>query len=110
MVYFSPAKTKLAHDKQFASRPGLQHIKAKVLSREFIRTNQEPHNVSHLLSPSQLEYCKIPNLRESRDRSPQAKKKEVRWDNRCYRISVMNEIVHRHYRTLFEDIASKKKL
>eukprot|EP01022_Parablepharisma_sp_SALTPOND_P029840 TRINITY_DN746_c0_g2_i1.p2 TRINITY_DN746_c0_g2~~TRINITY_DN746_c0_g2_i1.p2 ORF type:complete len:239 (+),score=2.98 TRINITY_DN746_c0_g2_i1:909-1625(+) len=57
----------------------------------------------------QLEHGKIPNLRESVDRSPIAKKKEIAWDNKCYRISIQNEIVHRHYRTSFEDIVRAKK-
>lgn len=42
--------------------------------------------------------------------SSEARKREAMWDGKCYRISVTNEVVHRHYRTLFEDIAGGKQL
>eukprot|EP00831_Metopus_contortus_P028205 TRINITY_DN23509_c0_g1_i1.p1 TRINITY_DN23509_c0_g1~~TRINITY_DN23509_c0_g1_i1.p1 ORF type:complete len:179 (-),score=14.18 TRINITY_DN23509_c0_g1_i1:142-678(-) len=51
----------------------------------------------------------IPDLRTSRIFSPKVKKMEGGWDSRVYRISMINSSVHRHYRTLFEHIASKKQ-
>ncbi len=52
----------------------------------------------------------IPKLREPINESSEARKREAMWDGKCYRISVTNEVVHRHYRTLFEDIAGGKQL
>ena len=54
-----------------------------------------------------VEWSQIPNLREGREKSPTENNKERRWDNRCYRISTLNSVVHSHYRTLFEHIAKK---
>jgi len=56
-----------------------------------------------------LEHRKIPDLRARIDKSPVAQRKEITWDNKCYRISVRNEKVHKHYRTLFEHITEKNK-
>eukprot|EP00826_Nyctotherus_ovalis_P035569 TRINITY_DN3064_c0_g1_i6.p1 TRINITY_DN3064_c0_g1~~TRINITY_DN3064_c0_g1_i6.p1 ORF type:complete len:265 (-),score=65.56 TRINITY_DN3064_c0_g1_i6:108-788(-) len=53
---------------------------------------------------------KIPDLRKSIDSSPVAKKRELVWDDKCYYLSMKNEIVHRHYKTLFEDIVLKKPI
>ena len=58
----------------------------------------------------QVEYQTIPMLRKSIDPSPFARKMELIWDNKCYELSMKNEIVHSHYRTLFEHIVKNKKL
>lgn len=59
---------------------------------------------------SELEWRQIPCLREGDQKSPVSKKMEKNWDNRCYRISMINSVVHKHYRTLFEHITANKKL
>ncbi len=51
----------------------------------------------------------LPQLRRLWPLSPIVQRKEKRWDGRCYRISMYNEIVHTHYRTLFEHIVSNKR-
>jgi len=58
----------------------------------------------------ELEWSQIPCLREPRKKSPEIAKREQIWDNRCYRISMINSVVHSHYRTLFEQIAVNKKM
>jgi len=52
-------------------------------------------------------FSQIPNLRGSPHKSPVQTKKEKLWDSRVYRISMINSVVHKHYRTLFEHIAKK---
>ncbi len=57
----------------------------------------------------ELEGSQIPGLRGGRGSSPKDTRRERGWDSRCYRISTINTLVHRHYRTLFEHIAAGKK-
>ncbi len=43
------------------------------------------------------------------DRSPRAKRREIMWDGGCYRISALNQIVHRHYRIMFDRLSVRGK-
>lgn len=60
----------------------------------------------------QINARQIPTLREPINKSPKAKKMEEKWDNKCYRLSSMNEGVHMHYKNTFgnakkEDMGKK---